>query len=108
MILSHDLNFEDMTAVVPLGLDKQPRYVLLDASQVSIALPEDFLSGARQSYFTHPNMLHMALYVKSDWLKTIGLMVAKVTKQKHKLSVHSSYEAAMQHLMTLAEANGKR
>lgn len=102
MRLSGALNYDDMTADEKLGLNEgRPVYVLLDASQVDVALPENFLSGARGSYFTNPNLEHMALYVKSAWLKAIGEMVAKLTRRKDKLTVHSSYEAAMAHLVRL-------
>jgi hypothetical protein len=102
MRLSNSLTFEDMTADEELGLNEgRPLYVLLDASNIDIALPDNFLSGARQSYFINDNLQHMALYVKSAWLKAIGEMVAKLTRRREKLSVYNSYEAAMAHLVKL-------
>jgi hypothetical protein len=94
-------NIKDMTAVESLGLDKGKRWILLDVSEMSIGLPENFLEGARNSYFLHENMMHMALYTKSDLLATIGRMVAKLTHRQDKLSVHQSFEAAETHLVAL-------
>ncbi len=101
MRLIGSLNFEDMTADEPLGLNERPMFVLLDASEIEITLPENFLSGARESYFTNPNLQHMALYVQSAWLKAIGEMVAKLTRRKDRLTIHSTYEGAMAHLVKL-------
>jgi hypothetical protein len=104
MELQGELTWEDMTADEALGLDRgQPLYVMLDASRVSVALPENFLDGAKHSYFTNPNMAHMALYVESDLLRTIATMVAKITRRREKISLHSSQEAAIAHLQKLAK-----
>lgn len=92
---------DDMTAVQSLGLDKGKRWVLLDVTEMSIGLPEGFLEGARNSYFTHENMMHLALYTDSSLLSAVGKMVAKLTRRQEKLSVHSSFEAAEAHLVGL-------
>jgi hypothetical protein len=99
----NELSYSDMMIVQPLGLDKGPRYILLDASEMSVALPEHFLEGARESFFIHPNTEHLALYVKSQLLGMVGLMVAKLTRRKEKLSVHSTYESALEHLIRLSD-----
>jgi hypothetical protein len=101
--LYNGLSYEDMTADEVLGLNKRPMWVLLDASQMEVNLPENFLNGARASYFVNDNMQHMALYVQSTWLRTIGAMVAKLTRRQDKLSVHDSYDAAMAHLLKLVK-----
>lgn len=107
MELQGELTYEDMTAEEPLGLHEgNPVYVLLDASKISVGLPPDFLHGARKSYFVHPNLAHMALYVNSMLLKNIGIMVAKLTRRKEKLTLHESREAAMKHLEKLVREAG--
>jgi hypothetical protein len=101
--LVEELTYPDMMIVEPLGLDRGPRYILLDASEISVALPEHFLEGARQSFFTHDNMQHLALYVKSQLLGMTGIMVAKVTRRPDKLSVHKTFDDAMNHLLKLTD-----
>lgn len=102
MDLIGELEYGDMTADEGLGLNKgRPLYVMLDASKISVALPDGFIDGARHSYFVNPNMAHMALYVESGMLRTIGTMVAKLTRRQDKLSVHESREKAMAHLQKL-------
>ena len=107
MELEGELTHADMTADEALGLNEgKPVYVLLDASKISVGLPPDFLDGARKSYFVHPNLAHMALYVSSVLLRNIGAMVAKLTRRKDKLTIHESREAAMRHLEKLVKEAG--
>lgn len=103
--LINELTYPDMMIVEPLGLELAPRYILLDASEISIGLPEHFLEGARESFFTHPNMQHLALFVKSQLLVMTGLMVAKLTRRADKLSVHKTFDDAMQHLVRLSDGS---
>jgi hypothetical protein len=104
MDLIGELTWEDMTADEALGLNgNQPMYIMLDASRISVSVPENFLDGAKKSYFTNPNMAHMALYVESDLLRTIAIMVAKVTRRREKISLHTSREGAIAHLQMLAQ-----
>ncbi|MEP7286151.1 MAG: hypothetical protein ABI947_10330 [Chloroflexota bacterium] len=96
-----ELSYDAMTADDALGLNRGIHFVLLDASDINLALPEDFLSGARHSYFTNPNLRHMALYTQSNMLGTIGKMVAKLTRRQDRLSVHTDFDVAMSHLVNL-------
>jgi hypothetical protein len=98
-----ELTYPDMMIVEPLGLDRGPRYILLDASDMSIGLPENFLEGARHSFFVHDNMQHLALYVKSQLLGMTGQMVAKLTRRADKLSVHKTFDEALNHLISLSD-----
>jgi hypothetical protein len=103
--LYEDLTFADMTADKELDLDKgYPVYVLLDGSQMQVGLPADFLSGAKQSWFTNPNLAHLAVYLESAMLRTIAQMVAKITKRRDKLTLHDSRAAALAHLEQLRQA----
>ncbi len=97
------MTYEDMMLVEPLGLHLGPRYILLDASELDVFLPEGFFEGAAQSYFVHPNMKGLAFYVKSQVLRTAGIMVAHMTRQADKVTIYQSYDKALEHIMQLAE-----
>jgi hypothetical protein len=98
-----DLTYEAMTADEALGLNKGvPTYILLDLGDLNVGLPEGFLDGAKKSYFTNDNLVHMSIYVKSAAIRLIANMVAKITRRQGKLSLHESYDAAMQHLIDLS------
>lgn len=103
MEITGSLDYAAMTAVNDLKLDEGPVYVLLDVSRMNVGLPEGFLDGARHSYFTHPNLGHMALYTDSALLSSVGKMVAKLTGRKDKLTVHTNYQEAMAHLIALTQ-----
>lgn len=97
-----DVAAEDMTLNAEIGLDKgKPIYVLVDASELSLALPANYLDTARHSFFTNPNMAHMAVYTGSTMLDAIGNMIAKLTRKRDKLSLHKSREEAIEHLLKL-------
>jgi hypothetical protein len=97
-----DLTYADMTCDQELGLnDGRPLYVLLDGAKTNVGLPEQFLDGAKRSWFVNENLAHLALYLESSLLRTIGLMVAKMTRRSDKLSLHDSYDAALKHLLKL-------
>jgi hypothetical protein len=99
-----ELNYEDMTCEADLDLDKGvPIWVILDVASMSVTLPEHFLDGARQSFFMNPNLQHMAIYCQSAFLRTLALMVAKLTRRKEKLSVHDSLEKAEAHIRKLLQ-----
>lgn len=105
--ISGELAFEDMMAVEELGLDKGSAiYVLLDGSKMTVGLPEKFLENAQKSFFVHPNLGHMALFLESKMLRTIAVMVAKLTRRQTKLTLHDSREAAMAHLLELVKKAG--
>jgi hypothetical protein len=104
MELSGELNWEDMTCDEELGFNRnKPMYLMLDASRMSVNLPENFLDGAKQSFFTNDNLVHMALYLESDLLRVVANMVAKITRRKEKMSLHTSREGAIAHLQMLAQ-----
>ncbi len=97
----------DMVVDEKMALDAgHAVYVLLDASGISNTLPENFLDGARNSFFIHPNMAHMALYTRSGLLRTVGNMVAKLTRRRDKLTIYDNYEAALSHLLKLVKEAG--
>lgn len=101
--ITESLNHDDMTCEDDLGLNEgTPLYVLLDVSAMNLGLPEQFLDGAKHSFFIHPNLVHMAMYTDSNLLTHIGNMVAKLTQRQEKLSIHSSYDAALKHLLHMA------
>src|SRR3990172_2069411 len=99
-----ELTHDDMATDDELGLDKgRLLYVLLDVSKMDVSLPDRFLDGAKNSFFVHPNLRHMALYTTSNMLASIAKMVAKLTKREGKLSIHGDYQSALNHLLKLIE-----
>lgn len=97
------LTHDDMMINEPLGLHLGPRYILLDASELDASLPEGYFESSSQSFFVHPNMQFMAFYVKSQVLRTAGIMVSHLSRQTHKVTIHQSYEKAMEALVKVAE-----
>lgn len=106
MKITGHLNYEDMTCEDELGLNEKPVWVILDVIGMNISLPEGFLSGARHSWFVNPNTQHLALVVSSGFIKSVGLMVAKVTRRRDRLTVYDSVEAAETHLLGLIQKSG--
>ena len=95
---------EAMAAVDELELNQgQPMYILLDISEMNTSLPEGFLDGARNSFFIHPNMAHTAMYTQSTALGTLAKMISKLTRRKDKLTIHASYQEALNHLVVLSK-----
>ena len=105
--IHQELTHDDMTCDADLDLDKGfPIWILLDVSDMSITLPDEFIDGARHSFFMSPNLQHMAIYCRSALLRSVALMVAKLTRRKEKLSVHATMEQAQAHLRAHMEKNG--
>jgi hypothetical protein len=68
---------------------------------MNVSLPEKFLNGARHSWFVNPNMRHVAVCCNSSMLRAIAQLVAKLTDRQDRLSMHSSYQAALDYLLKL-------
>jgi hypothetical protein len=101
MRLYGELTKDDLLCDDELHLNEgQPMYVLVDASDMDIGLPAGFMDGKRESFFLNPNLQHVALYTTSWLLNSAAKMLGKITRQRDKLSVHDSREAALEHLMT--------
>ncbi|MGB1289252.1 MAG: hypothetical protein ACPG7F_22140, partial [Aggregatilineales bacterium] len=81
-----------------IGLNEGQKYVMLDMSEMNIGLPERFIEAAQQSFFTHDNLLHTVLYVDSGMLRSISVMIAKLTRRQNRLTLHKSREEALEHL----------
>lgn len=97
-----ELTSGDIMTNQMLGLDSGRRvYVMVDLSKARPGVPENFLEGIRNGPFVHPNLMHVAVYVKSDLLRALANMIAKLTRQRDKLSLHDSREAALAHLESL-------
>lgn len=99
-----DLHPEDMASSDKmLELDgNHPVYVVMDISQMNIGMPEHFLEAAKHGKaVNHANMHHMAVFTTNELLINISKMVAKVNRQKSKLSIHPTYDDAISHLQTL-------
>jgi hypothetical protein len=85
-----------------------PIFVLVDASEMDIGLPAGFMDGKRESFFMNPNLQHVALYSTSWLLNSAAKMLGKLTRQRDKLSVHDTREAALEHLKNLAAQQQSR
>jgi hypothetical protein len=104
MDIYQELEFDDMTASRELGLDSGRKlYVMLDLTKMNVGLPVGFLEGAKKSFFLHDNLVHLSIHVQSDVLKIVANMVAKLTRNPDKLSLHSTREAAIAYLESLPE-----
>lgn len=98
-----ELTKADLLCDDELGLNEgKPMLILVDASDMDIGLPAGFMDGKRESFFLNPNAQHVALYTTSWLLNSAAKMLGKITRQREKLSVHDSREAALEHLLTLA------
>ncbi|MCU0475122.1 MAG: STAS/SEC14 domain-containing protein [Anaerolineae bacterium] len=94
-----ELTFDDMTCSAELGLGQgQPRWVLLDVSEMDVALPEHFIEASRKSWFMHPDLVHMAVYTRSSLLGSAARMIAKLTRSRERMTIHDSREKAEAHL----------
>lgn len=93
------LMLEDMMCDDELGLSESPRAVLCDLIDMEVWLPEGFIEGARKSFFVHPHMLHLALVLTSPMLRSVALMISKLTSQRDKLTIHPTVAAAEAHLL---------
>jgi hypothetical protein len=51
-------------------------------------------------------MAHMALYTRSGLLRTVGNMVAKLTRRRDKLTIYDNYDAALAYLTKLVADAG--
>ncbi|MBZ0288539.1 MAG: hypothetical protein K8I30_13060 [Anaerolineae bacterium] len=109
MRLIGELLREDLMCDDELGLNSGERmYVLVDASEMDIGLPAGFMDGKRESFFMNPNLAHVAVYSTSWLLNSAAKMLGKLTRQRDKLSVHDTREAALEHLKNLAADSKKQ
>ncbi len=103
MRLKGELLRSDLLCDDELGLNTgDPVFVLVDASEMDIGLPAGFMDGKRESFFMNPNLQHVALYSTSWLLNSAAKMLGKLTRQRDKLSVHDTREAALEHLKSMA------
>jgi hypothetical protein len=104
MRLSGELSSADMHADEALGLNEGvPVYVLLDGRQMALGLPEGFLDGAKNSYFTNPNLAFLAVVLNNEALKLVAKMVSRLTRRRDKLDVFDNEQQAMAHLLRLTD-----
>jgi hypothetical protein len=91
---------EDMGIDEALGLNNDKlMYILLDASEMSLRLPKNFINGAAESFFINKNLKHMALYTGSGTLDVLATTIATITQRRDKLSIHKSREQALKYLL---------
>jgi hypothetical protein len=98
-----DITLEDMKLDEQLGLNSGiPMYILMDASAMSLRLPKSFMNGATRSFFINKNLRHMALYTGSNTLDLLATTIANLTGRRDKLSIHKTYQQALNHLLDMA------
>jgi len=106
MRLYGELTKADLLCDEELGLNTgKNMLVLVDASEMDIGLPAGFMDGKRESFFMNPNLQHVALYTTSWLLNSAAKMLGKLTRQREKLSVHDTHEAALNHLIDMAASS---
>lgn len=89
------MEVDDMLIDDELGLnDDKPMWLVIDASDVGMELPSDFLNTAAHSFYVHHNLQFVSLYLTNRVLENIARMVNKITRRNH-FQVFSSYAAAL-------------
>ncbi len=87
-----------------LGPDTGNKYILIDASEMSLALPDGFVNAARNGYLASAELAHVSVVTSSRLVDTLANMIARLTRRKNQMSIHPSVQAAMDHLVKLASA----
>jgi hypothetical protein len=108
LTLYGDMTSEDFVTADDLGISIMPRYLLIDASKLTLGLPDHFLSNIRSTPVIHPNCLHTAVIIRSELLKNVAAVALKLVQARDKVTIVSSYTEALNHLVALAqESAGK-
>jgi hypothetical protein len=98
-----ELTHDDMTCDEELGINDGRRfYLLIDTNEMQVGLPDQFMDGAKRSWFMHANLIHMSMAMDSMMLRMVAKMVSKVTRRQDKMSLYTTREAALNHLLALA------
>ena len=79
------------------------KYLLADAGDVHPVVPEKMWERVQQSIIGHNNLVHIAIYVKSGILRVLMGAVVKLTRQRSRVSLHSTFEQAENHLLKLIQ-----
>ncbi len=90
------------TEELGLSKDGSKKYILMDASEMSLSLPDGAINAARNSYLVDKNVAHTAVVTASRMFDMLANMVATLTGRKNQLSVHPSPKAALDYLVKLA------
>ncbi len=102
-----ELEAADLNVNSELGLGSgRPIYLLADLSRMGLGIPENFLDSARKSAFSHPDVKHTAVYLKSGAIAALAKAVSKLTRQQDKVTSLTSYEEAESHLLKLIRQAG--
>lgn len=107
MRISGMLTHDDMHCDKELGLGTgKPVAVLLDVTAMKLDLPEDFLAGASTSFLINPDLMHLALVIKSPLLRSVALMIGRFTQRKDMMSLHDTTADAEMHLLAILRRKG--
>src|SRR5262245_59914192 len=81
--------------------DGRHKYLLADATTVRPVVPEGMWERVHGGIITHENIVHIAIAVKSSMLRVLMSAVIKVSRQKHRMSLHETTEDAEAHLLQM-------
>ena len=105
-----EIEEEDFRLGDALELDKgNPVYLLVDTTGTAITLPPNFMENVRSSALFDDNLAHVAVFTRSATVCAVVRVMCRLTGQTHKVSLHDSREAALNHLLALvgAESNAE-
>ncbi len=98
-----DLTKDDLSVNEELGLNAgHVIYLLADLSKMSLGIPDKFLTTARQSAFSHPDVKHVAVYATSTMLTSLAKVVTKLARKQEKVTFYWKFEDALAQLVKLA------
>jgi hypothetical protein len=110
LIIARMYGVIDSEDIVPnpetFKLNEGATYVLIDSTNIQIAVPDNFMQTVRNNILNHPNLRHMAIVTKSSSLRILSNMVSKLLHKQGRVSVHDSFAAAEAHLLSLIQQDG--
>lgn len=100
-----ELEIEDMHLDHELSAAERDKvYIMLDASDMAITLPPNFMEHVRSSVVMQDNLAHIAVQTRSTTLIALVRVIGRLTGRGYKLSTHSSREEALRYLLELCNA----
>jgi hypothetical protein len=97
------INIQDISIPIEeLGLPNGKVYILMDLTEMSLTLPSGAIDASRNGLLVHEDVAHISLVTPSRMIDMLANMVGKLTGRGKLMSIHSSLQAAMDHLVKLA------
>ncbi len=85
------------------GRLETPFYVLLDATELRIDLPQGFLSAVPERIPWPEHLVHVAVYSWSATLRSVAKVALQLLGMTDRMSFHDRYQDAINHLRGLIE-----